>query len=64
MSFSLFTHVCVTFMSFFKFVCLYVNMYDWLHVSLFSITFLHSCVFVSLLTRLYVTLHVWVFDCL
>lgn len=45
-------------------ICLYVNMYAWLHVSLFAITFYIPIFFVSLLTRLHVISYVWVFVCL
>lgn len=40
------------------FICLYVNMYAWLHVSLFTITFYIPVFFVSLLTRLHVISYV------
>lgn len=57
MSFRLFLKFALLLSSFF--ICLYVNMYAWFHVSLFTITFLHSCFFfVSLLTRLHVISYV------
>lgn len=56
MSFRLFLKFALLLCSFF--ICLYVNMYAWLHVSLFTTTFLHPVFFVSLLTRLHVISYV------